>query len=61
MRLEEAMSTRELERPQSAKRGIIPLGSKVLPFALVVFGIVLTACWISFFAYGLLEAVWFAV
>ena len=61
MRLEEAIATRELERPQSAERGIVPLGWKVLPFALIVFGTILTACWISFLAYGLLEAVWLAV
>jgi hypothetical protein len=61
MRLEEAIATRGLERPHSAEREIVSLGRKVLPFALVVFGIVLTACWISLLAYGLLEAVWLAV
>jgi hypothetical protein len=61
MRLEEAIATREVERPQSVERAIVPLGRKVLPFALVLFGIILTACWISVLAYGLLEAVWLAV
>ena len=61
MRLGKAIAPRELERPHSAEREIISLGRKVLQFALVVFGIVLTASWISLLAYGLLEAVWFAV
>ena len=61
MRLGEAIAPRELERPPSAEQEIVSLGRKVLQFALVVFGIVLTASWISLLAYGLLEAVWLAV
>jgi hypothetical protein len=61
MRLGEAIAPREPERPHSIEREIVSLGRKVLQFALVVFGIVLTASWIFLLAYGLLEAVWLAV
>lgn len=61
MRLGEAIAPRGPERPHSTEREIVSLGRKVLQFALVLFGIILTASWISLLAYGLLEAVWFAV